>query len=69
MDKLQEDVYNEFHKLVENTMVEIKQAAKENRAIDFSQFSVQLSKSYANMNNYFKDARIRLKNPQKKGFF
>lgn len=68
MDKLEEDVFKEFKGLVTDMVLELKDAEKNKRGIDLSEFIEKLSNRYTSLNTAFRDAKTRKKD-SKKGMF
>lgn len=67
MDKLEEDVFNEFDGLTNDLMAELKVAESEDRSIDLKNFIEKLSARYKSLNTAFRDVKIRQKETKKRG--
>lgn len=67
MDKLEDDVFKLFNEIVQGMISELKDAEKQDRGIDLSNFTDELSTTFLKLNISFRDAKTRGKG--KKGLF
>lgn len=60
MDKLEEEVFKEFKEAYNDMIDEIKRAERENDGIDLKDFVKSQAERFQNLNNHFREAKIRM---------
>lgn len=69
MDKLEEEVFDQFDGLLQDMIKELKEAEDKGRGIDLTLFTKSLSQRYKNLNTAFRNGKIRVKGGHRKGIF
>lgn len=60
MDKLEEDVFKEFEGAYHDMMITLEEAEKSGEGLDLKKFVTQQATRFKNLNNSFRDAKVRM---------